>query len=101
MNMNMKIRGCCCAAAREAVPGLNSEKLCIEEKDLESEENMMKLYERWMKHYGIFRIDPKEKNRRFKKFAKTVNLVHNHNKQPGISYTLKVGIFADTDEKIC
>lgn len=40
-------------------------KFQVKDKDLESDDSMMNLYERWMRVFGIFRIDPQEKKRRF------------------------------------
>ncbi|MCL7039783.1 hypothetical protein MKW94_014904 [Papaver nudicaule] len=37
----------------------------VKDKDLESEESMMDLYERWMRYMGKFRTDPLEKWTRF------------------------------------
>ncbi|KAI3843972.1 hypothetical protein MKX03_025644 [Papaver bracteatum] len=56
----------------------------VTDKDLESEENMMDFYERWMRHTGQIRTDIEEKNRRFQNFKK--NLMKQRS----------VGYFADT-----
>ncbi|OUZ99860.1 Proteinase inhibitor I29 [Macleaya cordata] len=87
---NSKMRGC--------ATGKTAGRFLIQDKDLESEENMMDFYERWMRFHGRFRIDPEEKNKRFKLFAERVKGIHNHNKQPGISFTMKAGVFADSFE---
>lgn len=49
-----------------------SVKFEVKDKDLESQESMMDLYERWMTHFGIFRVDPLEKWTRFEIFKETV-----------------------------
>ncbi|KAI3890348.1 hypothetical protein MKX03_011697 [Papaver bracteatum] len=48
------------------------DKFQVKEKDLESDDSMMNLYERWMRVFGIFRIDPQEKKRRFIMFKGNV-----------------------------
>ncbi|MCL7033079.1 hypothetical protein MKW94_013199 [Papaver nudicaule] len=47
-------------------------ELEVKDRDLESEESMMDLYERWMRRYGKFRVYPLEKWTRFGIFMQTV-----------------------------
>ncbi|MCL7026694.1 hypothetical protein MKW94_020725 [Papaver nudicaule] len=51
----------------------------VKDKDLESEESMMDLYERWMRYMGKFRIDPLEKWTRFGIFMDTVTRIRSAN----------------------
>ncbi|KAI3861195.1 hypothetical protein MKX03_025971 [Papaver bracteatum] len=50
-----------CVLGKATRPG----KFQVKDKDLESDDSTMNLYERWMRVFGIFRIDPQEKKRRF------------------------------------
>ncbi|XP_026403660.1 cysteine protease XCP2-like isoform X1 [Papaver somniferum] len=54
------------------------------DEDLESEENLINMYERWMRHTEKIRTDIEEKNRRFQNFKKNV------------MKRRSAGIFADT-----
>ncbi|TVU29690.1 hypothetical protein EJB05_21268 [Eragrostis curvula] len=63
------------------------------EKDLESDEALWALYERWCKHYNQER-DPEEMAQRFDKFKKTALHVHQVNKS-NLSYKLGLNQFSD------
>ncbi|RZC54666.1 hypothetical protein C5167_013526 [Papaver somniferum] len=63
---NRSVEGADCVLQRTEV------KFEVKDKDLESQESMMDLYERWMTHFGIFRVDPLEKWTRFEIFKETV-----------------------------
>ncbi|RZC77433.1 hypothetical protein C5167_001582 [Papaver somniferum] len=60
--------GANCNSGKSTILG----RIQVTDKDLESEENLMDLYERWMRHYGKIRTDIDEKNRRFQTFKKKV-----------------------------
>lgn len=64
-----------------------------EEKDLESDEALWALYERWCKYFNEER-DRDEMARRFSKFKKTVLRVQ-RNKKAGLPYTLEINYLAD------
>ncbi|KAI3927657.1 hypothetical protein MKW92_049843 [Papaver armeniacum] len=63
------------------------------EKDLESEERLWDLYERWRSHHRVSR-DLKEKHKRFNVFRANVQHVHETNKLDK-PYKLKLNKFAD------
>ncbi|XP_058227483.1 vignain-like [Rhododendron vialii] len=63
------------------------------EKELESEESLWDLYERWRSHHTVSR-DLDEKHKRFNVFKNNVNYVHNFNKKDK-PYKLKLNKFAD------
>lgn len=63
------------------------------EKELETEESMWNLYERWRSHHTVSRsLD--EKQRRFNVFKENVKLVHEFNKKDE-PYKLKLNKFGD------
>ncbi|MCL7025546.1 hypothetical protein MKW94_015696 [Papaver nudicaule] len=64
-----------CVFGEPTQPG----KFQVKDKDLESEDSMMNLYERWMRVFGIFRIHPEEKNRRFNLFKENVQISRSAN----------------------
>ncbi|KAF8656675.1 hypothetical protein HU200_060537 [Digitaria exilis] len=64
-----------------------------QEKDLESDEALWALYERWCKAFNQKR-DPDEMVRRFKKFKDMVLLVHSTN-NANLPYKLAINKFAD------
>ncbi|XP_072992823.1 thiol protease SEN102-like [Typha latifolia] len=65
----------------------------FEEKDLESEEKLWDLYERWRSHHTVPR-DPGEKKRRFNVFKENVRFIHEFNKKDE-PYKLKLNKFGD------
>ena len=64
-----------------------------EEKDLETEESMSGLYERWRSYHNIPETTHVEKHERFKTFKSNLHHVHNTNKMNKM-YTLKLNQFA-------
>lgn len=64
------------------------------EHDLESEERLWDLYEKWHAHHTVSR-SPDEKQIRFNVFKKNVLHVHYTNKDQALSYKLKLNKFAD------
>ncbi|KAI3953217.1 hypothetical protein MKX01_042212 [Papaver californicum] len=50
----------------------SSKEFVVKDEDMESEENMMRLYERWMKYQEIYRRNGEENNRRFQVFQEHV-----------------------------
>ncbi|XP_068664674.1 vignain-like [Aristolochia californica] len=65
----------------------------FEEKDLESEESLWDLYERWRSHHTVSR-DLTEKHKRFNVFKANVHFIHKFNKKDK-PYKLKLNKFAD------
>lgn len=63
------------------------------EKELESEESLWDLYERWRSHHTVSR-SLHEKDKRFNVFKQNVMHVHNTNKKDK-PYKLKLNKFAD------
>lgn len=63
------------------------------EKELETEESLWDLYERWRSHHTITR-SLSEKHKRFNVFKANVHYVHNFNKKDK-PYKLKLNKFAD------
>ncbi|KAK9278661.1 hypothetical protein L1049_028234 [Liquidambar formosana] len=63
------------------------------EKELESEERLWELYERWRSHHTVSR-SLEEKHRRFNVFKKNVKYVHEFNKQDK-PYKLKLNKYGD------
>ncbi|TVU51029.1 hypothetical protein EJB05_02433, partial [Eragrostis curvula] len=64
-----------------------------EEKDLESDESLWALYERWCRHFKM-QHDHEEMARRFDEFKSTVHHVHQVNNSD-LPYKLEINIFAD------
>ncbi|KAM3381219.1 vignain [Capsicum galapagoense] len=63
------------------------------EKELETEEKLWEMYERWRSHHTVSRsLD--EKHKRFNVFKANVNYVHNFNNKDK-TYKLKLNKFAD------
>ncbi|KAG9445528.1 hypothetical protein H6P81_011656 [Aristolochia fimbriata] len=65
----------------------------FEEKDLESEESLWDLYERWRSHHTVSR-DLAEKHKRFNVFKANVHFIHQFNNKDK-PYKLKLNRFAD------
>ncbi|KAL5717916.1 hypothetical protein ACHQM5_010869 [Ranunculus cassubicifolius] len=65
----------------------------IHEKDLESEENLWELYERWRSHHTVS-TSLQEKQRRFNVFKHNVRHIHEFNKKDE-PYKLKLNKFGD------
>ncbi|KAI9108785.1 hypothetical protein K1719_020090 [Acacia pycnantha] len=70
-----------------------AESFDLYEKDLESEENLWDLYERWRSHHTVSR-SLSEKHKRFNVFKANAMHVHNTNKMDK-PYKLKLNRFAD------
>lgn len=70
-----------------------SESFDFHEKELETEESLWDLYERWRSHHTVS-SDLKEKHKRFNVFKHNVLHVHNTNKLDK-PYKLKLNKFAD------
>ncbi|KAK9117391.1 hypothetical protein Sjap_016338 [Stephania japonica] len=70
-----------------------AESLEIKEKDLESDESLWDLYERWRGHHTVSR-DLQDKHKRFNVFKENVKHIHNFNKKDK-PYKLKLNKFAD------
>ncbi|KZV28019.1 hypothetical protein F511_29289 [Dorcoceras hygrometricum] len=69
------------------------ESFDLHERDLESEDSLWPLYERWRSHHTVSRsIDGK--NKRFNVFKANIHYVHNFNKKDK-PYKLKLNKFAD------
>ncbi|KAI3763188.1 hypothetical protein L1987_53640 [Smallanthus sonchifolius] len=64
------------------------------EKELETEESLWRLYERWRNHHHVVEINHHEKHRRFNVFKCNIQHVHNTNKM-NKPYKLKLNKFAD------
>lgn len=64
-----------------------------DDKEIESEEGLSKLYDRWRSHHSVPRSLP-EREKRFNVFRHNVMHVHNSNKK-NRSYKLKLNKFAD------
>lgn len=71
----------------------SGEGLDFEERELESEERLWELYERWRSHHRVS-TSLEEKQRRFNVFKANVQYVHNFNKKDK-PYKLKLNKFAD------
>ncbi|XP_026390492.1 thiol protease SEN102-like isoform X2 [Papaver somniferum] len=63
----MTVRSCATTTSSNTQP----RGFVVKYEDMESEESMMSLYERWMEHYQICR-NGEEKNRRFQVFQDCV-----------------------------
>ncbi|KAG9445527.1 hypothetical protein H6P81_011655 [Aristolochia fimbriata] len=65
----------------------------LDDKDLESEERLWDLYQRWRSHHTVTR-DLAEKKDRFEAFKKNVMYIHSFNKKDA-PYKLKLNKFGD------
>ncbi|KAK8921688.1 Thiol protease SEN102 [Platanthera zijinensis] len=73
---------------------------CITDKDLETEESLWNLYERWQRHHDVS-LDRNEKQRRFKAFMNNARYIHQFNKRNDTTFKLGLNNFADlTHEEI-
>ncbi|KAF3336332.1 vignain-like protein [Carex littledalei] len=70
---------------------IQSTAILFTEKDLESEESLKDLFERWLSHHGWAR-DRDDKNQRFNVFKDNVKYIHEFNKQ-GNTYELALNKF--------
>lgn len=76
-------------------PVWSGQRFEFDEKELESEESLWKLYERWMRYHNVSR-NPEEKQKRFEVFKEKAFLVHNNNKNKmDLPYKLELNMFAD------
>lgn len=65
----------------------------IHDRDLESDENLWELYERWRSHHRLS-TDLREKHKRFNVFKHNVKYIHEFNKKDK-PYKLKLNKFGD------
>jgi KDEL-tailed cysteine endopeptidase len=63
------------------------------EKDIESDENLWQLFEKWRRHHTVSR-DLTDKQKRFNVFKENVNYIHESNKKDK-PYKLALNKFAD------
>lgn len=80
------------AAAAVAAPLAGA--MDMSEKDLETEESLWSLYERWRSHHTVSR-DLDEKQRRFNVFKENARNIHEFNKRKDAPYKLRLNKFAD------
>ncbi|XP_020576879.1 thiol protease SEN102-like [Phalaenopsis equestris] len=66
----------------------------IVEKDLETEDSLWNLYERWRSHHTVSR-DLDEKQKRFNVFKDNARYIHEFNKRKDAPYKLRLNKFAD------
>nr|AAB37233.1 cysteine proteinase [Phalaenopsis sp. SM9108] len=66
----------------------------IADKDLETEDSLWNLYERWRSHHTVSR-DLDEKQKRFNVFKENPRYIHDFNKRKDIPYKLRLNKFAD------
>uniref|UniRef100_A0A0E0C6X2 Cathepsin propeptide inhibitor domain-containing protein n=1 Tax=Oryza meridionalis TaxID=40149 RepID=A0A0E0C6X2_9ORYZ len=90
------VLGVVVAAAAMAVAA-SAHDVPFTDKDLESEESMWSLYERWRSVYASSSSsgDLAEKVSRFEVFKKNARYIHEFNKRKGMSYWLGLNKFAD------
>ncbi|KAJ4974678.1 hypothetical protein NE237_007852 [Protea cynaroides] len=75
-----------------AILGL-AQSFDFSEKDLETEDSLWSLYEKWRSHHTVSR-DLSEKNKRFNVFKENVKYIHEFNKEDN-PYKLKLNKFGD------
>ncbi|VAH67371.1 unnamed protein product [Triticum turgidum subsp. durum] len=84
-----------------AVLAVAAVELCgaipLEDKDLESEEALWDLYERWQTAHRVPRHHA-EKHRRFGTFKSNAHFVHSHNKRGDRPYRLRLNRFGDMSQ---
>lgn len=66
----------------------------ITDKDIETEESLWNLYERWRSHHTVSR-DLNEKQRRFNVFMDNARYIHRFNQRTDAPYKLRLNKFAD------
>ena len=66
----------------------------IVDKDLETEDSLWSLYERWRSHHTVSR-DLNEKQKRFNVFKENARYIHDFNKRKDAPYKLRLNKFAD------
>ncbi|KAL0907324.1 hypothetical protein M5K25_021725 [Dendrobium thyrsiflorum] len=66
----------------------------IVEKDLETEDSLWSLYERWRSHHTVSR-DLDEKKKRFNVFKENARYIHEFNNRKDVPYKLSLNKFAD------
>nr|AAD28477.1 papain-like cysteine protease [Sandersonia aurantiaca] len=66
----------------------------IKEKDLESEDSLWSLYERWRSHHAVSR-DLDQKQKRFNVFKENVKFIHEFNKNKDVTFKLALNKFGD------
>ena len=65
------------------------------DKDVESEESMWSLYQRWSRVHGLTSRDLAEKQGRFEAFKANARHVNEFNNKEGMTYKLALNRFAD------
>ncbi|VAH67369.1 cysteine proteinase EP-B 2-like [Triticum urartu] len=84
-----------------AVLAVAAVELCgaipLEDNDLESEEALWDLYERWQTAHRVPRHHA-EKHRRFGTFKSNVHFIHSHNKRGDRPYRLRLNRFGDMSQ---
>ncbi|KAG8057769.1 hypothetical protein GUJ93_ZPchr0002g23928 [Zizania palustris] len=83
------------AMAVAAVHEVYDDDVLFTEKDLESEESMWNLYERWNDVYTSSSPNLAEKVRRFEAFKENARYVNEFNKDESMTYKLGLNKFAD------
>ncbi|XP_015611257.1 thiol protease SEN102 [Oryza sativa Japonica Group] len=81
-----------------AMAVVKADDVPITDKDLESEESMWSLYQRWRHVYGAASSSPRDladKGSRFEVFKKNARYIHDFNRKKGMSYKLGLNKFAD------
>ncbi|KAL3698456.1 hypothetical protein R1sor_012532 [Riccia sorocarpa] len=76
------------------VAGLDFSKIGYELKDLESEDSIKALFDRWATNHGRLHTSPGEKELRFRVFKDNLEYIHEHNKNAK-HYLLGLNQFAD------
>lgn len=81
-------------AAAAAMAMADEEDVPLTDKDLETEERMWSLYERWRAVYAPSR-DLSDMESRFEVFKANARYIHEFNKKKGMSYVLGLNKFSD------
>lgn len=78
------------------------EDIDVTDKDMESEENLWDLYERWQRCYRKEPLDSNENQRRFKGFMDSARFIHEFSKRKDTTFTVGLSPFSDlTDDEFC
>ncbi|KAL6620652.1 hypothetical protein ACP70R_035791 [Stipagrostis hirtigluma subsp. patula] len=84
---------CLCSSHSDSSVAVDPQRFVLEEKDLESDEALWALYERWCKHFDMQR-DRDEMAHWFNHFKEAAHRVHEVNNS-NLSYRLELNMFAD------
>ena len=71
-----------------------AQSIPFDEKDLQSEESLWSLYERWRSHHTLSR-DLDDKHDKFTVFKDNVRFIHEFNKRKDVPYKLALNKFGD------